>query len=76
MRKPRILVLDEPLSYIDKHFENRLYEIMAELAKTTTILLVSHEMSEIGAMANRHIIVDRTLDECTAARHRMHKTDC
>ncbi len=75
VRKPRILVLDEPLSYIDKHFENRLYEIMAELAKTTTILLVSHEMSEIGAMANRHIIVDRTLDECTAARHCI-KRDC
>lgn len=32
-------------------------------------MLVSHEMSEIAGMANRHIIVDRTLHECTAAHH-------
>lgn len=75
VRRPRILVLDEPLSYIDKTFEQRLYSMISEIAKTTTILLVSHEMSEIGGMANRHIIVDRTLDECTAAHHCVRR-DC
>lgn len=73
--RPPILVLDEPLSYLDKHFESHLYKIVAELAKHTTILLVSHEMSEIGAMANRHIIVDGSLHECTAAHHYV-KTEC
>jgi len=68
-KKPQLLVLDEPLSYLDKTFEKRLYKIIAEIAKNTTILLVSHEMSEIGGMANRHIIIDRKLDECTAAHH-------
>ncbi|MDE7442970.1 MAG: ATP-binding cassette domain-containing protein, partial [Muribaculaceae bacterium] len=46
--QPPVLVLDEPLSYVDKHFEHRIYEIMTELASHTTILLVSHEMSTIA----------------------------
>ena len=67
--KPPVLVLDEPLSYLDKHFEAHLYSIIADISRTTTILLVSHEMSEIAGMANRHLIVDGTLRECTAEHH-------
>ena len=66
---PRVLVLDEPLSYVDKSFEGRLYDIIAQLAKHTTIILVSHEMTRIATMANRHIIIDRTLRECSAEHH-------
>lgn len=67
--RPPVLVLDEPLSYIDKNFEERLYGLIAEIAQHSTILLVSHEMSRIAAMANRHIIVDHNLHECTAKIH-------
>ena len=67
--RPRILVLDEPLSYVDKTFEGRLYEIITQLAQYTTIILVSHEMTRIATMANRHIIIDRTLHECSAEHH-------
>lgn len=73
--RPQLLVLDEPLSYIDKRFEAHLYELMREIARTTTIVLVSHEMSTIAGMANRHFIVDHTLHECTAHHHYVH-TDC
>ena len=69
---PGLLVLDEPLSYVDKHFEHRIYDIIGRLAPSTTILLVSHEMSTIASMANRHLIVDRTIHECTAAHHIVH----
>lgn len=71
--RPPVLILDEPLSYIDKVFEKKLYSIIRDIAKHTTILLVSHEMSEIAGMANRHIIVDHTLHECTAAHHYIHQ---
>ncbi len=67
--KPEVLVLDEPLSYIDKRFEHRLYDIVGQLAQDTTIVLVSHEMSAIAGMANRHIIVDHQLHECCAHHH-------
>lgn len=50
---PQVLVLDEPLSYVDKQFEHHIYDIVSRLSQTTTILLVSHEMSTIAGMANR-----------------------
>ena len=70
-----VLVLDEPLSYIDKEFEPRLYEIINDLARHTTMLLVSHEMTAISQMANRHIIVDGSVHECHA-RHHFVPTQC
>ncbi|MDE7375329.1 MAG: ATP-binding cassette domain-containing protein [Muribaculaceae bacterium] len=72
---PNLLVLDEPLSYLDKRFEQRLYDIIADAARTATVLLVSHEMSTISAMANRHLIIDRTLHECSAHHHYI-RTEC
>lgn len=69
--RPKVLVLDEPLSYVDKRFEHYIYDLVAELSQTTTLLLVSHEMSTIAGMANRHIIVDHSIHECTAAHHQV-----
>lgn len=73
--RPRILVLDEPLSYVDKRFEHKMYDIIADLARHTTILLVSHEMSTIAGMANRHVIIDQSLHECSATHHYV-RTEC
>ena len=67
--RPELLVLDEPLSYVDKHFEQKIYDIVRQLSAHTTILLVSHEITAIAEMANRHIIIDRTLTECRSAKH-------
>ena len=73
--RPRVLVLDEPLSYVDKQFEHYIYDLVAELSESTTILLVSHEMSTIAGMANRHLIIDHTLHECHSSHHHVHY-DC
>lgn len=67
--RPQMLVLDEPLSYLDKHYEKKMYEIIESLMPSTTFVLVSHEMSTIAEMANRHIIIDRSLHECCASHH-------
>lgn len=69
---PGLLVLDEPLSYVDKQFEHYIYDLVAELSHSTTILLVSHEMSTIAGMANRHLIIDRALHECPSHHHHVH----
>ncbi|MDE5968310.1 MAG: ATP-binding cassette domain-containing protein [Muribaculaceae bacterium] len=66
---PRLLVMDEPLSYVDKNMEQRIYDIIEKLTPETTIVLVSHEMSRIGQMATRHIIIDETLTECHTRHH-------
>lgn len=73
--RPEVLVLDEPLSYVDKQFEHYIYDLVAGLAHHTTILLVSHEMSTIAGMATRHLIIDHTLHECHSAHHYVHY-DC
>ena len=36
---------------------------------STTIVLVSHEITEIAAMANRHINVDGRIEICHSASH-------
>lgn len=72
---PSVLVLDEPLSYVDKTFESQFYNIVEDLAKKTTVILVSHEMARIMQMANRHIIVDHGIEDCHAHRHFI-QTEC
>ncbi|MBD9005998.1 MAG: ATP-binding cassette domain-containing protein [Porphyromonadaceae bacterium] len=72
---PDIVVLDEPLSYVDHAFVEQIYGIVADLAKRSTVVLVSHEMTVISEMANRHWIVDHALHQCHAAHHYL-KTEC
>lgn len=72
---PQLLVLDEPLSYLDKRFEGELYKLIGQIARDATVLLVSHEMTGVSAMANKHIIVDKTVHVCSAQHHFM-RSDC
>lgn len=67
--RPSVLILDEPLSYLDAKYSEHLHNIVWHLSDHATILLVSHQMSEIAGMANRHIIVDHTLHECAREHH-------
>ncbi|MEX0982197.1 MAG: ATP-binding cassette domain-containing protein [Bacteroidales bacterium] len=45
---PKLLILDEPNTYVDNRFEQELYKILVELNKTMTILLVSHDVGIIS----------------------------
>lgn len=73
---PSILVLDEPLSYLDRHFIEETYRLLEELAARTTVVLVSHEMSTISQMANRHILVDHIVRPCHAHTHHFSPPPC
>lgn len=73
---PELLVLDEPLSYLDRKYEQRIYDIVAAMAGDTTIVLVSHDMSRIAEMANRHIIVDHKVEACHSESHFLHYDCC
>lgn len=61
-KQPDILILDEPSSYMDKQFEDRMYALLAELNKTITILIVSHDTSVLDVLASRIIRIDKTLE--------------
>ena len=46
---PKLLILDEPNNFVDKHFEAELYNILSELNKRMAILLVSHDIGIISS---------------------------
>lgn len=73
---PPVLVLDEPLSYVDRMFEQRIYDIISTLAPTTTVILVSHDMTTIASMANKHLIVNGGIESCHSGRHFIHYDCC
>lgn len=73
--RPELLVLDEPLSYLDKHYEQLVYQLLQRLSADTTIVMVSHEVSTLAGMASRHIIVDHTIEVCHSKSHFVHY-DC
>ena len=43
LRKPQLLVLDEPTNNLDEASESALFEILEKLSKETTLLVVSHD---------------------------------
>ena len=47
--EPKILLLDEPSTFVDTNFNNSFYEILKALNKEMTILLVSHDLGMISS---------------------------
>lgn len=59
--KPEILLLDEPMSYLDRHAEKELAEILGRLkSEGTTILMVTHQPATVASITDRTIYVDKT----------------
>lgn len=59
---PRVVILDEPSTYIDKRFEARLYELLAEINRKCAIILVSHDIGTILQQVKSVACVNETLD--------------
>lgn len=56
LRRPRLILLDEPASALDTENEARLLDTIAGLQGTTTILLVTHRPTSITG-ADRHLVL-------------------
>ncbi len=75
VRKPSLLLLDEPLTGLDEHNRLRLRDILADsLAAGRTVILVLHELGELRPLIERtvritsgHISHD---GPCTHSEHR------
>ncbi|KAA6349273.1 High-affinity zinc uptake system ATP-binding protein ZnuC [termite gut metagenome] len=57
---PQAVILDEPNTYIDKRFEIRLYELLAEINKECAVLLISHDVDRLKRYAKRMIYIKGT----------------
>ena len=58
---PKLLILDEPSSYVDKSFEYHFYELLEDISETTAIILVSHDIGTMISMVKNIACVNETL---------------
>lgn len=61
MGDPHLLVLDEPVTYMDKVAETNLYKLLPELSWRMAIVLVSHDIGTISSVVKTIACVNRTL---------------
>jgi len=59
---PRLLLLDEPGTYVDNKFESELYLMLKQLNRRMAILLVSHDVGTISAHVKSIACVNRLLN--------------
>jgi ATP-binding cassette subfamily B protein len=59
LRKPEVLLLDEPTENLDADQRNRLISVIREYAKDRTCLVVSHDLNFVGAVADRIIVLNK-----------------
>ncbi|MFI1655923.1 ABC transporter ATP-binding protein [Streptomyces sp. NPDC020472] len=57
LRRPRLLLLDEATSQLDAVNEAALRDTVADVSRTTTVLIVAHRLSTV-AMADRIVVLD------------------
>ena len=59
--QPQLLILDEPNTYIDKKFESQFFELLSEINKNTSIILVSHDVGTLLSMVKNVACINETL---------------
>ena len=67
LRKPEVLLLDEPTENLDGDQRNRLIKVIREYAQERTCLVISHDLNFVAAVADRIIVLNqgRVVDEGT-----------
>lgn len=61
VNQPKLLVLDEPNTYVDNRFEKELYEKLRRLNEEIAILLVSHDLGTISTYVKSIACVNHSL---------------
>ena len=59
--EPRLLLLDEPTASVDPAMQTEFYEILNQLKKQVSIVLVSHDISAVSIYVNKIACLNRQL---------------
>jgi ABC-2 type transport system ATP-binding protein len=59
LHDPQVLILDEPTSGLDPNQTFQVRDLIRSLAKTKTILLSTHILTEVKAVCNRVILINQ-----------------
>lgn len=57
---PQLLILDEPTTYVDQHFEAELTELLPQLQQDSALLVVSHNTSQLYALSDKVFRIDHS----------------
>ena len=60
--KPRLLLLDEPEAGLDRKVEQEFFDLLNELNRDTTIILISHDLGFVASYVQTVICVHHTVD--------------
>lgn len=58
---PSLLILDEPVTYVDRHFEYEMYDLLKELNKKMAIVMVSHDVGIISSHVKTIACVNKNI---------------
>jgi ABC-2 type transport system ATP-binding protein len=56
---PPVLILDEPTTGVDPEQRAALRSVLAELARTSTVVLSTHQTEDVAALCERVVVLDR-----------------
>ncbi|MEO0236998.1 MAG: metal ABC transporter ATP-binding protein [candidate division WOR-3 bacterium] len=59
---PKLLILDEPTSFIDIKSQNEFYNLLFELKEKMSIILVTHDLGAISTKINRIICLNKSVN--------------
>lgn len=57
--EPRLLLLDEPTASLDDYVERELYDLLLELNKELTVVVVTHDIGFVSSYVDKVVCVNR-----------------
>ena len=58
--KPKVVVLDEPNTYIDQRFQKQMYQLLREINHECAVIIVSHDIGTVLEEAKHVLCVNHT----------------
>jgi len=71
--EPKLLLLDEPVSSVDTQWQQTFYELLHDLNKEITIVLVTHDISVVSTYIDKIACLNKKLYYHGSKKEGMHK---
>ncbi|HOI99839.1 MAG TPA: ABC transporter ATP-binding protein [Rectinema sp.] len=73
---PRLLVMDEPTANMDIGSENKFFEVLARIKRSTTVLIATHDSNFVSGLADTVLCVGQDSEHPHSVhRHAMEKAE-
>lgn len=59
--RPRLILLDEPVASVDQEWQGRLFELLKELNREATIVVVSHDLTVVSSYIKSVACINQSL---------------